>query len=120
MLRYIRYLLLATIGIVLLVVGMANRDPVTLNLLPPELARETSIFVSLTLPLYIVILGAVIVGVLLGFVWEWIREARIRAGAKSDRRMRERLEREMVRIKKKDPAASDDVLAILDNSSKVS
>jgi lipopolysaccharide assembly protein A len=36
--RFLRYLFLALLAICLLIVALANREPVTLNLLPDELA----------------------------------------------------------------------------------
>lgn len=118
MLRYIRYLILAAIAVCLVTIAMANRGPVTLRLVPAEVTDVIGIGGEITLPLYLVILGGVVLGVLLGFVWEWIREAKIRSSAAQDRREREKLEREVTRIKAKNPAASDDVLAILENGSR--
>lgn len=118
--RFIRYLILAAIAIVLVTVAMANRDAVTLNLVPEEVSLILGIGGSVTLPLYVVILASVIVGVLLGFVWEWIRESKLRSEAAQDRRDKERLSREVTRMKTRNPAASDDVLAILENNPKAS
>lgn len=116
--RYIRYAILAVIAVCLITVALANLEPVTLNLLPEQLSLMLGWGRSYTLPLFLVILGGVIVGLLLGFVWEWIREHKHRAEAARERREHARLERELSRVKRDRPGASDDVLALLEDDRK--
>jgi len=118
--RYIRYAILAVIAVCLITVALANRDPVTLNLLPADLSLMLGFGRSVSLPLFIVILGSVIGGVLLGFVWEWIREHKHRAEAAQERAQKEALAREFERIRTANPAATDDVIALLDRNRKAS
>lgn len=79
--RYIRYAFLASLAIVLISVAMANRATVTLQLLPDQLAELSGLTHSIELPLFIVIFGGIVAGLLIGFVWEWLREFRHRATA---------------------------------------
>ena len=90
--RYLRYLVLAVLGIVLVTVALANRDPLTLKLLPTEMSGLLGFSWQITLPTFLVLLAAVVFGVVLGFVWEWVREHKHRAEAVKERRMREDLE----------------------------
>jgi hypothetical protein len=53
---------------------MANRDLVQVRLLPEDLAALTGLTWGMELPLFLVIFGGIVVGVLIGFVWEWFRE----------------------------------------------
>lgn len=111
--RFIRYLVLGTIALVLVTVAVANRDPLTIRLLPAELEGLLDLSWQVTFPAFLILLAAVLVGVLLGFVWEWIREHRYRAEAVSERRAREQLEREVKKIAPR-PESRDDVLALLE------
>ncbi|MEQ9039334.1 MAG: lipopolysaccharide assembly protein LapA domain-containing protein [Silicimonas sp.] len=112
--RYVRYLVLGVIAVVLIIIAVANRGPLTLRLLPVELEGLFGLSWQVTLPAFLILLAAVLVGVLLGFVWEWVREHRFRAEAVAERRERERLERE---IRKTAPRQEkgDDVLALLES-----
>jgi uncharacterized integral membrane protein len=112
--RYLRYAFLAVVAIVLITVALANREPVTLRLLTDDLAAATGIRNQVTLPLFLVIFGGVIAGLVIGFIWEWLREHKHRAQAAAQRRERERLERELDRLKQKDGDRKDDVLALLE------
>ncbi len=115
---YIRYTILTCISVCLITVALANRDPVTLSLLPAELADLVGLPVGLNsveVPLFIVIFAGIIAGVLLGFVWEWLREHKHRVEAASQRRENERLNREFARMRKK-PNEDDDVVALLESS----
>jgi MFS family permease len=67
------------------------------------------------LPLFLVIFGGIIVGVLIGFVWEWFREHGHRANANQKGREVARLERELAVLKDSTSVPpKDEVLALLD------
>jgi len=112
--RYIRYLFIAVVGIVLLTVALANRQLVTLQAVPDGLSGFLPFRNEITLPLFLVILGGVIVGLLIGFVWEYFREHKLRAAANQHRRDKNRLEHEVKGLRDKTGEGKDDVLALLD------
>ncbi|GAA3867844.1 LapA family protein [Celeribacter arenosi] len=114
--RTIRYLFLAALAVVLVTVALANREPVTLALLPSELGRVVGVDFSVSLPLYVVIFGAIVAGLLIGFFWEWMREHKHRAAARDNHLAKQRLSREVKRLKTdKAKSEGDEVLALLDN-----
>ena len=115
--RYIRYVFLASLAILLIVVATANRDLVTLTLLPDTLAGLVGFSAQISLPLFVVILGGIIAGILIGFVWEWLREHKHRAEAARRKREVEMLERELRREKRLKNQDRDEVLALLDEAS---
>ena len=115
---YVRHMVLTCIALCLLVVALANREPVTLSLLPTELADLAGFppdLNSVEVPLFIVIFVGIIAGVLLGFVWEWLREHKHRVEAANQRRENRRLNREFARMRK-ERAEDDDVIALLESS----
>jgi lipopolysaccharide assembly protein A len=116
--RYLRYAFLAVLAICLLVMALANRNTVTLTLLPEEIAAFAGFNASVSLPLFLVIFGGIVAGVVIGFVWEWLREHKHRAEAVTQRREREKLEREVHRLKPASERQSDDVLALLETGGR--
>jgi putative membrane protein len=98
------------------VLALANRDPVTLTLLPQELALWSGVDLTIELPLFVVILGGVVTGVLWGFVWEWLREHRHRAAARTNQREAKKLEREVQTLKGKKNEGRDEVLALIEDA----
>jgi len=117
--RYIRFAILAAIAASLITVALANLGQVTLTLLPPALAELLNFPAELTsvkMPLFLVLFGGIIAGLLLGFVWEWLREHKHRAEAAGQRREKEKLAREVTRMKSARPEQTDDVLALLEDS----
>ena len=114
MIRSLRYLFLAALGLVLLTVALANRAPVTLKALPEDLAAFTGCAWQIELPLFMVIFGGIIAGLLIGFVWEWFREMKHRSTASRKTREVARLERELAVMKDSQSVPKDDILAILD------
>lgn len=109
---FVRYLFLGALALCLVVLALANRSLVTLRLLPEDMAGMFGLDLSLTLPLFVVIFIAMGLGLLIGFVWEWLREHKHRAEARSERTRREKLEGELAKTRER-KSDKDDVLAIL-------
>lgn len=109
--RWLSALFWLVVGAALVVMGLANRGIVTLRVLPEALGALLGVSPDLDLPLFLVIIGSAGLGLLLGFVWEWIREIPERAQARATARELDRLRRELAR---RPAAAPGDVLAVLD------
>ena len=115
--RYVRYLCIAIFAVALVSVALANRDMVALKVLPNEVAGFFAVNPTVNLPLFLVILGSIVAGLLIGFVWEWIREHAERAEKARLARETRRLQREVARLKADQNEGKDDVLALLDEAS---
>jgi uncharacterized integral membrane protein len=114
MLRALRLIFLALLGLVLLTVAFANRATVPLHLLPTDMAVFLGTDLTVELPLFLVIFGGIVAGLAIGFVWEWFREARHRQAAAAQRREVTQLTREVSALRAKDARPADDVLALLE------
>lgn len=114
MIRYLRYLFLFGLGLALLTVALANRAPVVIQALPADLAALSGFEWQMELPLFVVIFGGIIAGLLIGFVWEWFREMKHRSTASTKTREVVRLERELAVLKDATTLPKDDILALLD------
>ena len=115
MLRILKIVFLALVGICLLTIAIANRGPVTVKLMPDEFAAFLPGMTSqVTMPLFILVLGAVLLGIVVGFVWEWLRETRHRSEASRKGKEVRQLKREMRNLKGPSEKTGDDVLAQLD------
>lgn len=77
--NYIRYAFVAIILILAVTVALANSQPVTLALWPDTVTAFTGFGYSVTLPLFVVVGGGVGLGLVLGLIWEWMRERSYRA-----------------------------------------
>ena len=114
--RYIRYAFLGVLGIVLISVSLANRGAVTLSLLPEDIAQLLGWNFSIALPLFVVVLGGIAAGLVIGFIWEWMREYKHRRDAGQKHREVRKLEREVTRLKRDKTKDQDEVLALLDEA----
>lgn len=110
----IRWIFLISVGIVLIVLAVANRDPVTLRLLPDELAHLAPVPPPVTVPLFLTIFAGIIIGLLIGFFWEWMRERKHRLTASARRREIAKLENEVDGLKREKAGDKDSILALLD------
>jgi uncharacterized integral membrane protein len=112
--RIIRLFFLVAISIVLIVLALANRQMVSLQLLPTELAGIVGLTGKLAVPLFLVILLGVLIGLLLGFIWEYLREYKHRKALGLKTKEVHSLEREMKKLKKETTSETDQILALLD------
>jgi len=115
--RYVRYACIAIFALALILVAIANRGMVTLRILPDELSGLAALNPTYDMPLFVVIFGGVLAGLILGFIWEWIREAKERAAAARQAREMRALRAEIRRLKGEKHQGKDEVLAILEEAS---
>lgn len=114
MMRALRWVVLAVLGLALLTVAMANRTTVTLRALPDDIAAFTGLTWQIDLPLFLVIFAGIAGGLLIGFVWEWLREHKHRSVMGQKAREVARLERELAGLRDAKGQPQDDVLALLE------
>lgn len=91
-----KYLVLAPLVIILALIAVANRGLVVFSL-DPFAAGAPS--VGFSAPLYVIVLGAVAIGVALGGFASWLVQGRYRRAARANRRKLERLEAETARLR---------------------
>lgn len=115
--RYIKYAFWAVVAVCLIVVGLANRGDVTLRAMPEALANLFGISPDVTLPLFVVLFLGFAAGMLIGFVWEYIREIPERAASRAKDRELAQLRRELSGLKAEKHEGKDEVLALLDQAS---
>jgi hypothetical protein len=112
---YLRYALLAIVLGLTVMVALANSGSVTLALWPETVAAFVGRNYAITLPLFIVVGGAVGLGLVLGLIWEWLRERAIRREAAHAQRELEAIRR----AERASPVPAvrrprDDILEIVD------
>ena len=116
--KTIRYTFWAIVGLCLILIGLANREIVTVRAMPEALGDLLGISPDIQLPMFVVIFLGVGAGLTIGFFWEWVREYRIRSDARGKAREVESLKREVEQLRGAAGKApdGDDVLALLDQA----
>ena len=83
--KTLRYAFWAIVALCLILVGLANRGLVTVRAMPSALSDLLGLSPDVQLPLFVVIFLGVGAGLLIGFLWEWVREFRLRARGQHQR-----------------------------------
>ena len=109
--RTLKLLLLGLILVAIVVLALANREVVTLHLLPEGMERVMPL--SIQLPLFVVSLLSIVAGMVIGYLLEWLREHKHRRRASQKAREAAQLNREVERLRKDSGRPEDDVLALL-------
>jgi len=114
--KVLRYALLAVVLVLCVTIALANRAPVTLALWPDTITAFVGFGYAVTLPLFVLVGGAVGVGLLLGLIWEWLRERAQRAeGARARRELDRVRSGQAPAVPPSAQGPRDQVLAILDD-----
>ena len=112
--KTIRYAFWAIVALCLILIGLANRGLVTVRAMPEAFSDLLGIAPDMELPLFIVIFAGIAVGLLIGLLWEWVREYRQRAEGRTKAREVETLRRELAALKVKTADKGDDVLGLIE------
>ena len=112
--RFLRQALLGVVAVLLVTVALANRGTVTVRLLPQEIADMAGFAPSLEAPLFAVIIGGAVAGLVAGFAGEWLRQAGLRSTAARRTREAARLKAENIELKRQRHEDGDEVLALLE------
>ncbi len=99
--RTLAFLLIIPIAVVLVLLAIANRGPVTLSLDPFSKAAPA---LSFTAPLFVFLLLAVMTGVFLGGVATWLKQGRHRRLERQYRKDAERYRSETEQLKSAMPS----------------
>lgn len=91
-----KYLVLAPLIVILALIAVANRTPVTFSLDPFASGAPS---VGFSAPLYVIVLGAAAFGVALGGLASWLAQGRHRRAARVNRKQAERLQAELTRLR---------------------
>ncbi|MEO0358692.1 MAG: LapA family protein, partial [Pseudomonadota bacterium] len=91
--RFIKLVILAVVAIALIFVALANGQMVELNLVPGALVSLVGFNLSVSLPLFVVIFGGVAIGMLVGYIAEWLREHKHRRAVRQEHKQVVKLER---------------------------
>jgi uncharacterized integral membrane protein len=97
--RTVKLIVLGLLAMILIALGVANMATVDLYLLPAALFGDG--FSIKGIPLAVVILAAVLMGILIGLVIEFLREHRQRKVAEEKRREIVQLRQEVARLRAK-------------------
>lgn len=112
MLRSIKIIILFILMVAIVVLALANRQMVEVKLLPEGLDQIYP--ASLSLPLYAVSILSILVGLLIGYILEYLREHRYRKTAARSSRQVAKLEREVSSLKKQNLTEEEQILELLD------
>ncbi|WP_296420993.1 LapA family protein [Pseudooctadecabacter sp.] len=114
--KYIKLTFWGLVALCLVVLGMANREIVTLRAMPEVLAGPLGVSPDIQMPMFMALFIGVAIGLLIGFLWEWVREHNMRADARAKAREVAALQREVDALKDEKHEGKDDVVALLDKT----
>jgi hypothetical protein len=110
--RSLNLVVLAVAGLVVLLLAIANRQVVAVNLAPDLVDYGAPAAPTFAVPLYVVALVCGAVGFILGALREYLRESGLRADSNARRREVGKLQREVDALKTKTQDEDDEIIAL--------
>lgn len=117
-LRIIKIAFLCLVALALVLLLFSNNEMITVRFLPDNLAEVLQVQNAYTVPLNLFVPAILVLGIVVGFVWEWLREYRYRSEARVQRREATRLSNEVAQMKGTSGDNQNDILAIVDNAAR--
>ena len=111
--RLIRTLFLFCLATLLFLLSLANSEKVTLYFLPGNVTAFFEKEIAINIPLFLVFFSGIFIGLVIGFVWEWLREYKFRAEANNYQKRLFKAENELSELYAKENK-KDDVLTLLE------
>jgi|TARA_B100001094_G_scaffold227470_1_gene221985 uncharacterized integral membrane protein len=111
--RLLRTLFLSCLAIILLLISLANSEKVTLYFLPESLSSFLKVTFALNIPLFIVFFSGIFIGLIVGFVWEWLREYKFRVESNNYQKRLSIAETELSNMNARENK-KDDVITLLE------
>ncbi len=111
--RLIRTLFLFCLATLLILLSLANSEKVTLYFIPENLATLFKFKIAVNIPLFLVFFSGIFIGLVIGFVWEWLREHKFRVEASNYQKRLFKAETEISELYAKENK-KDDVLTLLE------
>ena len=111
--RLIRTLFLFCLATLLFLLSLANSEKVTLYFLPENLTALFEIEMAVSIPLFLVFFSGIFIGLVVGFLWEWLREYKFRVEANKYQKRLLKAETELSELHAKENK-KDDVLTLLE------
>ena len=111
--RLVRTVFLLCLATLLFLLSLANSGKVTLYFMPDYFSSFLGIKIALNMPLFLVFFSGIFIGLVIGFVWEWLREYKFRVEANNYQKRLFRAETELSELHAKENK-KDDVLTLLE------
>jgi uncharacterized integral membrane protein len=111
--RLLRTLFLLFLAVILLILSLANNQKVSIYFLPENLSSFLKITFALNIPLFLVFFSGIFIGLVIGFVWEWLREYKFRVEGSNYQKRLSIAEAELSNIHARENN-KDDVLTLLE------
>ena len=111
--RLIRTSFLFCLATLLFLLSLANSEKVTLYFLPENLTALVEIEMAVSIPLFLVFFSGIFIGLVVGFLWEWLREYKFRVEANKYQKRLFKAETELSELHAKENK-KDDVLTLLE------
>jgi len=111
--RLIRTLFLFCLATLLFLLSLANSEKVTLHVLPENLTALFGVEMAVSIPLFLVFFSGILIGLVIGFLWEWLREYKFRVEANNYQKRLFKAETELSELHAKENK-KDDVLTLLE------
>ena len=112
--KYIKFLILTIVGIVLIIFAISNNQIIEVRILPDNFGGVFGLKSIYSLPFFVILYPTLVLGLLLGFFFEYFRERKYRVKLKQANKDIKFLQSEKKKLKSRNSDGDSEILNLID------
>ena len=112
--KYLKLLILTIVGIILIIFAISNNQIIEVRILPDNFGGFVGLKPIYSLPFFVILYPTLVLGLLLGFFFEYFRERKYRVKLKQANKDIKFLQSEKKKLKSKTSDGDSEILNLID------
>ena len=112
--NYLKFLIWTLVGLILILFALSNNQTVEIHVLPDSFGGSSGLEANYSLPLFVILYAILTLGLILGILFEFLRERKHRVNLKQAHKDIKLLQSEMEKLKSSNLGSDSEILNLID------
>ena len=112
--KYLKFIIWILVGFILILFALSNNQTVEIRVLPDSFGGSSGLEANYSLPLFVILYAILMLGLILGIFFEFLRERKHRVNLKQAHKDIKLLQSEMEKLKSIDLNGDSEILNLID------
>ena len=112
--KYLKFIIWILVGFILIIFALSNNQTVEVHVLPENFGSSSGLKSIYSLPLFVILYAILMLGLILGIFFEFLRERKHRVNLKQAHKDIKLLQSEMEKLKSSNLGSDSEILNLID------